>query len=148
MFPPVDPTRRRFLSQAAGVAAGGTALALATIPPALAAASPASPLDPVYGLIEAHRTEMAAYLVASTEQTRLDRIGDPSADWFGEAEYDAQKDSFNDLIETAPTTFAGLLAWASYLNEIRKLEPSMFQEEGQMLVVVLVEALGNLAVMS
>jgi hypothetical protein len=31
--PVVDPTRRRFLSQAAGVAARGTALALATIPP-------------------------------------------------------------------------------------------------------------------
>jgi ferric-dicitrate binding protein FerR (iron transport regulator) len=36
---PVDPTRRRFLSQAAGVAAGGTALALAA---ANALASPAT----------------------------------------------------------------------------------------------------------
>ncbi len=27
MFPPRDPTRRRFLSQAAGVAVGGTVLA-------------------------------------------------------------------------------------------------------------------------
>jgi len=34
-----DPTRRRFLSQAAGAATGGTVLALATIPPALAANS-------------------------------------------------------------------------------------------------------------
>jgi hypothetical protein len=39
-------TRRRFLSNAAGVAAGGTVLALATIPPAPAIAAPASPLDP------------------------------------------------------------------------------------------------------
>src|SRR6267142_6940590 len=31
MFPPVDSTRRCFLSQAAGLAAGGTALALATV---------------------------------------------------------------------------------------------------------------------
>ena len=38
MFPPVDPARRRFLSQAAGVAAGGAALALATAPPASAGA--------------------------------------------------------------------------------------------------------------
>jgi hypothetical protein len=42
----VDATsRRRFLSQAAGVAAGGTVLALAAIPPVSAVAAPASPLD-------------------------------------------------------------------------------------------------------
>jgi hypothetical protein len=46
MFPPVDPTRRRFLSQAAGVAAGGTVLALATMSPASTVAAPASALDP------------------------------------------------------------------------------------------------------
>jgi len=43
---PVDQTRRRFLSQAAGVAAGSAALAMATIPPALATVASASPLDP------------------------------------------------------------------------------------------------------
>src|SRR5258708_30670117 len=43
---PAVSTRRRFLSQAAGVAAGGTALALATIPPAAAVAAPANLLDP------------------------------------------------------------------------------------------------------
>jgi hypothetical protein len=43
---PVDATsRRRFLTNAAAVAAGGTVLALATVPPAPAAAAPASPLD-------------------------------------------------------------------------------------------------------
>jgi hypothetical protein len=39
-------TRRRFLSQSAGMAAGGAVLALATIPLASASAAPASPLDP------------------------------------------------------------------------------------------------------
>jgi hypothetical protein len=34
----VDPTRRRFLSTAAGIAASGTVLALATVPSAAAAA--------------------------------------------------------------------------------------------------------------
>ena len=53
MLPPVDPTRRRFLSQAAGVAAGGTVLALAAIPPTPAAAAPAGALDPVFALIAA-----------------------------------------------------------------------------------------------
>jgi hypothetical protein len=47
---PIEPTRRRFLSQTAGVAAGGAALALATIPPASATAAPASALDTVFGL--------------------------------------------------------------------------------------------------
>jgi hypothetical protein len=42
---PAVSTRRRFLSQAAGVAAGGAVLALATIPPASAVASPAGSLD-------------------------------------------------------------------------------------------------------
>jgi hypothetical protein len=43
---PVDATsRRRFLSHAAGIAAGGTVLALATIPPASAGATLASPMD-------------------------------------------------------------------------------------------------------
>src|ERR1700686_2024952 len=51
---PVDQTRRRFLSTAAGVAAGSAVLALATIPPAQPAAAPAGSPDPVFGLIEAH----------------------------------------------------------------------------------------------
>jgi hypothetical protein len=44
-LPSVDPTRRRFLSQAAGVAAGGSVLALATIPPIAAASAPAAQLN-------------------------------------------------------------------------------------------------------
>jgi hypothetical protein len=40
-----NPARRAFLSKAANIAAGGTVLALATIPPA-AATAPASALDP------------------------------------------------------------------------------------------------------
>jgi hypothetical protein len=148
MFPPVDPTRRRFLSQAAGVAAGGTVLALATIPFASAAAAPAGLADPVFGLIEAHRTARAAHLVALEEQTRLDRIGDRSSDWIAEGPCHADMDAFNDLIETAPTTFAGLQAWVAYLDEIRSVEAWMFEDEAPALVVTLVEALGNLAVTS
>jgi hypothetical protein len=60
MFPPVDPTRRRFLSQAAGVAAGGTVLALATVSAAADAAEPVTSLassnvDPIYAAIERHK---------------------------------------------------------------------------------------------
>jgi hypothetical protein len=145
----VDATsRRRFLSLAAGVAAGGTVLALATFPPALATVAPASPLDPVYGLIEAHRQAQAAHIIALAEQDRLERIGDPAAGGIAEGPCHADMDAFNDLIETAPTTFAGLVAWASYLDEIGKVDPYLFGDEGRTLVVVLVEALGNLQVAS
>ena len=145
---PAEATRRRFLTQAAGVAAGASVLALAITPPAWAVAAPAGLPDPVFGLIEAHRTARAVHLAALEEQTRLDRIGDRSSDWIAEKPCHADMDAFNDLIETAPTTFAGLQAWASYLDEIRRCEAWMFEDEGPTLVVTLVEALGNLAVTS
>jgi hypothetical protein len=46
-----NSSRRAFLSSAAGIAAGGAVLALATIPPALAATA----ADPIFALIAAHR---------------------------------------------------------------------------------------------
>jgi hypothetical protein len=63
---PVVSTRRRFLSQAAGVAAGGTALALATVSAKADAAAPvtsvASPdVDPIFALIEDHRKFQAEF---------------------------------------------------------------------------------------
>jgi hypothetical protein len=60
---PVDPTRRRFLSQAASVAAGGTVLALATIPPAPAAdalAGAAKKPEAILGLIADHKAAILA----------------------------------------------------------------------------------------
>jgi hypothetical protein len=145
---PVDQTRRRFLSQAAGVAAGSAALALATIPPALAANAPAGTLDPVFRLIEAHRTAWATWLAALAEHIRLENLGDPDADLASEVPCCAANDAFYELIDTAPTTFAGLQAWAAYLEEIRDAEESMFEEQGAALVVTLGAALGNLAVAS
>jgi hypothetical protein len=145
----VDATsRRRFLTNAAGVAAGNAVLALAAIPPVPAAAAPLGALDPVFGLIEAHRMAQAAHLVALAEQNRLERIGDPTACSISDAEADAQIDAFNELIETAPTTLAGLQAWAPYLGEIMNAEEWMFDEVGPTLVATLVEALGNLKVAS
>jgi hypothetical protein len=143
----VDATSgRRFLSNAAGIAAGGTALVLATVPPASALAALAGALDPVFGLIEAHRAAFAAYLVALEEHHRLDRLGDPAAYLISEAPFMAQLDVLNDLVGTAPSTFAGLQAWAGYLAEIRHCDESwVFEEDAPALVVTLVEALGNLA---
>jgi hypothetical protein len=62
----VDPTRRSFLSTAASVAAGGTALALATVSATADAAAPmaamaSSDVDPIFALIAQHRAEQKAY---------------------------------------------------------------------------------------
>ncbi len=49
---PALSTRRRFLSQSAGVAASGAVLALGAIPPASALAEPTGLSDPGFGLID------------------------------------------------------------------------------------------------
>jgi hypothetical protein len=63
------------LSQAAGAAAGGTALALVTIPPAPAADAPASALDPAYALIAAHRDVNATVHAIEAEANRRLSLG-------------------------------------------------------------------------
>jgi hypothetical protein len=141
-------TRRRFLSQTAGIAAGGAVLALATISPAAAAAAPAGTLDPVFGLIQAHRSAQATYLVALAEQTRLEELDVPKAYLISDAPCGAQIDAFNDLVGTAPTTVAGLQAWASYLGEFMNAEDWLFEEAGPTFVATVIEAAGNLAVAS
>ena len=72
---------------AAGVAAGGTALALATIPPAATVAAPASALDPVYGLdaeiiaaVKAFEPLLSKYLDAQFIWTRLSREASDETD--------------------------------------------------------------------
>jgi hypothetical protein len=76
---PVVSTRRRFLSQAAGVAAGGSILALATIPPASAAAAPmaalaASEVDPIFALIEDYRAAAETVAAAASEVSRREEM--------------------------------------------------------------------------
>jgi hypothetical protein len=151
MFPPVDSTRRRFLSQAAGVAAGGAVLALATIPPSSVAAAPAAALDPIYGIIDAHRAAYQAHLDAIDEQDRLERLGDPSAGWVSETPCVEAYDAFDRLIETAPVTFPGLIAWVACLDEIRRNDPANFEDlptASTTLISTLTAALQNVTVAS
>ena len=105
-------------------------------------------LDPVFGLIESHRSASAAHSVALKEQSRLESIDDPLADSAGDDECHADFAAFNDLIQTSPTTFAGLVAWASYLDEVGKVEGWRLGDKASALVVTLVEALRNLKVAS
>lgn len=151
MFPPVDPTRRRFLSQSAGVAAGAAILATAAVPSTPAAAAPAGRLDPVFGLIETHRSARAAHLAAIEEQSRLELLGDADAAWVAGGACDAEWDSLDTLIGTAPVTFAGLAAWAAYLDLIRRDEEWMLEDRdgaASALIATVAEVVGNLAVSS
>jgi hypothetical protein len=77
---PAGSSRRRFLSHAAGVAAGGAVLALATSPPAAAVVAPTGALacaeaDPIFALIARHRAEELAYGRALMAVAELYEIG-------------------------------------------------------------------------
>jgi hypothetical protein len=76
---PAVSTRRRFLSQAAGVAAGGSILALATISATADAAAPmaalaSSEVDPIFAFIARHRAEQQAYANACAVYGKLYEI--------------------------------------------------------------------------
>jgi hypothetical protein len=83
-FPPVDSTRRHFLSQAAGVAASGAVVASGALPPRLAMASPTSPLapakaspvsaDPIFAAIEAHKAAVVAMGSQLSVHSELGRL--------------------------------------------------------------------------
>jgi hypothetical protein len=136
MFPPADASRRRFLSQAAGVAAGSAALSLAPTIPSSAKASQGLP-DRILGAIDVHKAARAALdhvLMAQTSlETELPRdkrrsnivlyeenifeTDDPR--WI-EAEravmwaFEAEESAAIALVCTQPTTKAGMLALLQY----------------------------------
>jgi hypothetical protein len=122
-------TRRRFLSHAAGVAAGGTVLALATIPPAPAAAAPAGAPDAVFALIAAHKQIMetvGATAVEISHSTEAEAIALEKG-VFAEQNSD-EFELFVELTEAVPTTLAGVVALVTYLDEINKRDPWKFED--------------------
>jgi hypothetical protein len=139
---PVDQTRRRFLSTAAGIAAGGAALALA-IPPASAAA------DPVFALIDAHRAADVGLLAVLAEQVRLEALGHEDADvevGTGAA-HAVEWDAMADLIDAVPVTLAGVMASLTYINGLAETDPWRFEGDGVLVTLLanLGEALQSLA---
>jgi hypothetical protein len=120
MFPPVDPTRRRFLS----VAAGGTVAA--AIPTAvLAAADP----DPAFALIAEKLAADVAHCEAIDIQGEIEGRGDFRSD----AAIEAQDNSgaachyVNEvdwkLATTLPTTLAGVAAVLRFAKRNRGRRP-------------------------
>jgi len=123
MFPPVDTTRRHFLT----VAAAGAA-AIATAPATAGLAEP----DPIYAAIELHK--VAGYIwddAVTAHSSFLDRhMTDEQARQYAtlgkalEAARNALDDVAIDLINTAPTTLAGIARALNYIRE------QMVQEDG------------------
>jgi hypothetical protein len=75
MFPPRDPTRRRFLAVAA-VASVVSVGALTAAAVAASAQDTACEADPIFEVIEAHRKAAAASAAASAECRRLHDLAD------------------------------------------------------------------------
>jgi hypothetical protein len=115
---PVVSTRRRFLSQTAGIAAGGAAIALAA-PPARAA----TVSDPIFGLIEAHKRTAAALDIATAEVMRADELNEPHDDDLMDGPTDDDNAALAKLLEATPTTLAGIIAWVAYLKEAASRDP-------------------------
>ncbi|WP_079602840.1 hypothetical protein [Bradyrhizobium erythrophlei] len=122
MFPPVDQTRRRFLSAAAG---GAAALSLS---PSRAAA-PA--VDPIYAAIERHKAAAVVWDAAVDVWAKLPDGPEPMSTerWIereriNDASRDAMDDAGVDLINTSPTTLAGIARALNYIRE------QMLQDDG------------------
>lgn len=125
---PIDTTRRRFLSQAALVAAGGAALGVALPLPVSAEATERVP-DPIFAAIEAHR----AAVLADKEAVRVEFSYEEEAGCVRDMN-DEQRQSYEvlskateaawDNLETAgavntiPATIAGIVALSRYLEPL------------------------------
>jgi hypothetical protein len=111
---PVVSTRRRFLSQAAAVTAGGAALGLALPLPGSAEAAQ-QVHDPIFAMIERHR-DLSSHCSAAYEISgkllkgpKFDAADAVSAERHGLVE-----DQADALICTEPSTMAGVLAMMRY----------------------------------
>jgi hypothetical protein len=144
---PVDTTRRRFLTTAAGasvISVGSLAVSTIQIPvwpiaaPCLAVPSvsvnPSELVeftvpDPVFGLIEAHRKAGYDHEAALVEQARLEQVGDNAAAWLvSEAPCHAEFNAFDALLSAAATTVPGIIAQLAYLQEIAEHDAWRFSD--------------------
>jgi hypothetical protein len=128
-FLPVDPTRRRFLAVAAvaSVVSAGTLAAATAMDPSVPATVtvPIEP-DPIYAVIEAHRKAAREHIAALDihcsfeecgmqgeklqEYERLVALTDVAWVAMAEARY--------ALVNTKPTTLAGILALCRYIEPL------------------------------
>ena len=124
MFPPRDPTRRRFLAVAAvaSVVSAGTLAAATAMDPSVPAAVTmprhSSP-DPVFGLIEAHRKAHAAHVASLELQNRFERrYGIGHGSWISTQPCHDEDDAFEAFVAAPATTIQGLRAKMAYFEEL------------------------------
>jgi hypothetical protein len=124
MFPPRDPTRRRFLAVAAvasAVSAGTLAAAAAmapNVPQAVTMHGHSTP-DPVFGLIEAHRKAHAAHVASLELQNRFERrYGSGQGSWISTKPCHDEDDAFEAFVAAPATTIQGLRAKMAYFEEL------------------------------
>jgi hypothetical protein len=115
---PIDTTRRHLLTIAAG---GAVATA---IPTAVLASSPA--VDPIYAAIERHRKACREHNEAIDTHMDFEEVG-MTGEKLEEykrlvaetdAAYDELEDAGLDLINTQPTTMAGIFALCQYTKPL------------------------------
>jgi hypothetical protein len=132
MFPPRDPTRRRFLAVAAvaSVVSAGT-LAAATamepsVPSAMTMTMRIGP-DPIYAVIEAHRKAAAGHIEAVRVEFAFEEAHDIEGERKEEYDrlyaatgdaWDAMDEAARNLVTTKPATLAGILALCRYIEPL------------------------------
>ena len=137
---PVDPVRRRFLAVAAGasVVSVGTLAVAAAVPTAILTAAPA--VDPIFAAIELHKAAAVVWDAAVDvwamfaegpapmpieRRIERERINDA---W--RAARDALDDTGIDLINTAPTTLAGIARALNYIREQMLHDDGIYMPNG------------------
>jgi hypothetical protein len=127
MFPPRDPTRRRFLAVAAvaSVVSAGTLAAAAAMAPDVpqAVTVPIGP-DPIHDVIEAHRKAAREHTEAIDLEAAFEEAHGIEGEEYDRlyavtmAAYYAMADVGRHLVNTRPTTLAGILALCRYIEPL------------------------------
>jgi hypothetical protein len=129
MFPPRDPTRRRFLAVAAVASAvgSGTLAAAAAMAPSVpqAVTAPIGP-DPIYDVIEAHRKAAREHIEVLDIHCAFEECGMQGEKLeeykrlvaLTDEAYYAMSSAGYTLVNTRPTTLAGILALCRYIEPL------------------------------
>jgi hypothetical protein len=121
---PIDHSRRNFLSTAAGLVAGGTALAAVNVT-AMAAAEP----DPIFAMIETHRAATEALNAVFREKGRLEDAGQEPDKALEDTAFEAEGDALTELIETVPSTLGGVIASMAYIIDAAERDAFRYSRE-------------------
>jgi hypothetical protein len=102
--------------------------ALAVLPATLPAVAVAA-TDPVFGLIEAHRSAHAVHLAAIDEAERLEVLHGDDRGAITEKPFHDENDAFEALVLAAATSLPGLLAKLRYFRAIAAGNEAWMLEE-------------------